>query len=109
MCFERMVVPLIRYTPCGHVFMEPKWAPTMMHNFRRHLYRTMNITPPAAFPRTITYLHRATNRRIVNRHEALQMLQTFGWEVKVVETELHKPFSEQVCDRDGVAAQAEGG
>ena len=68
----------------------------MMHNFRRYLYRTLNITPPAAFPHAITFLHRAGNRRILNRDEVLVMLRTFGWEVKLLETEKDKPFAEQV-------------
>ena len=95
-CFERMVVPIIRGRPCGHVFMEHEWARPMMQRFRSHVFRTLDITPAPSVPRTITYLHRASNRRIINRLEVLEMIKTFNWELKVVETEKEKPFREQV-------------
>ena len=77
-CFERMVVPIIRYTPCGHVFVEPRWAGGLMRSFKQHLYGAFGIPVAPAPLRTITYLHRAQNRRITNRDEVLQVRMPKG-------------------------------
>eukprot|EP00668_Euglena_longa_P011811 GGOE01014231.1.p1 GENE.GGOE01014231.1~~GGOE01014231.1.p1 ORF type:complete len:435 (-),score=101.64 GGOE01014231.1:76-1380(-) len=96
-CFGEMVVPLIRYNPCGHVFLEDSWAAGTMGTFRAHLYRSLAIPTAADPPRTITVLHRAGNRQILNKDEVMRMLGDFGWEVKLVQTELHQPFSQQIA------------
>jgi len=108
-CFETMVVPLIRYNPCGHVFLEDEWSQVAMQNFRLHAYGLANVRVTEA-PHTITFLHRAGNRYITNKDAVLQMLKDFDWDVKLVQTEIGQPFEEQIAEmsRTGVLVTTHG-
>jgi len=76
-CFPRALVVKDHYRAGGtRTFASSKHAQA----FRTSIFRLHGLTPPVlnAVPRQITFLRKATNRRILNEADLLQTLKEFG-------------------------------